>query len=150
VSRLGDLAIWVGGGALLAATVTDTLAVIGRLIDIPVLGSIEIVQAAVLVAGSIALVAATARDRHARVRLIVDRLGAGSRQVADRMSLLFTALFFVGLLAGSGWLAVDLWSGHEVSELVHVPWRWLRLFANLSLVTAILILIRHARGKVPE
>jgi hypothetical protein len=25
-----------------------------------------------------------------------------------------------------------------------VPWRWMRLFANLSLVTALLIVLRHA------
>ena len=41
-------AIWLGGIALLAATAIDTLAVIGRHLGIPVTGSIELMQAAVL------------------------------------------------------------------------------------------------------
>ena len=41
--------IWVGGAAMLVATGTDTLAVLGRNFGLPLIGSIEIVQAAVLV-----------------------------------------------------------------------------------------------------
>ena len=83
------IAIWVGGGALLAATAIDTFAVIGRQIGLPLRGAIELIQAAVLVAGCIALVLATHVDRHARV-----------------------------------------------------PWLWLRLFANISLVIVSALALR--------
>lgn len=133
--------IWTGGAALLAATMLDTLVVVGRQVGFALHGAIELIQAAVLIAGSLALVAATAADNHARVRLVVSRLGR-SRDWLDRWSELLTALFVLALLAGSSWLAIDLWHSHEVSELAGVPWRWLRLFANLSLAAVLLIALR--------
>ncbi|WP_188054153.1 TRAP transporter small permease [Sphingosinithalassobacter sp. CS137] len=148
MTLLRSCLIWGGGGALLAATAIDTLAVVGRQLGMPVRGSIELIQAAVLVAGGIALVVATLADRHARVRLMVDRLGGWRRAGAERASDLLTALFFACLLGGSGWLALDLWAAHEMSELVGVPWRWLRLFANLCLAAVTLLALRQAlRGR---
>ena len=51
--------IWTGGAALLAATAIDTIAVIGRQVGYSVHGAIELIQAAVLAAGAVALIAAT-------------------------------------------------------------------------------------------
>jgi hypothetical protein len=51
--------VWLAGGALLVAMATDTMAMLGRHLRLPLLGSIEIVQAAVLVAASGALLLAT-------------------------------------------------------------------------------------------
>ena len=137
------LMIWVGGAALIAATAVDTLAVIGRQVGMPLRGSIELVQAAVLVAGSIALIAATLGDRHARVRILVDRLGDRLKFSVDRSSDLLTALFLIAVLAGSLWLAVELWPGHETSEVVGVQWRWMRLIANVSLAIAAVATLRR-------
>ena len=146
MTALRSLMIWTGGIALLAATAFDTVAVIGRQVGFAVHGTIELIQAAVLIAGSLALIAATAANNHARVRLLVNRLDR-SREWLERGSDLLTALFVLALLAGSGWLAIDLWSSHEVSEIAGVPWRWLRLFANLALaVVAALALLAFMRG----
>ena len=146
MTALRSLMIWTGGIALLAATAFDTVAVIGRQVGFAVHGTIELIQAAVLIAGSLALIAATAANNHARVRLLVNRLDR-SREWLERGSDLLTALFVLALLAGSGWLAIDLWSSHEVSEIAGVPWRWLRLFANLALaVVAALALLAFVRG----
>lgn len=136
---LRNLAIWTGGAAMLAATAIDTFAVIGRNIGVPIVGSIELVQAAILVSGTLALVLTTSADLHARVRLVTDRVGDRLRARLDRLSLLATALFFVALAWGSIWLAADLWPGHEISELLGVPWRLLRLIANVGLVSCALI-----------
>ena len=93
-----------------------------------------------------AAVAAISASEPARVRLLVNRLDR-SREWLERGSDLLTALFVLALLAGSGWLAIDLWSSHEVSEIAGVPWRWLRLFANLALaVVAALALLAFVRG----
>jgi TRAP-type C4-dicarboxylate transport system permease small subunit len=138
--------VWTGGAALLAATAIDTLAVIGRQAGFALHGAIELIQAAILVAGSLALIAATAANTHARVRLVIDRLGP-ARHWLERGSELFTAVFALALLIGSGWLAADLWRSHEVSEIAGVPWRWLRMFANLALVVVIALALRaFARG----
>jgi len=140
--------VWLGGLALLAATSFDTLSVVGRSIGMPQHGIIELSQAAILVAGSIALVAATLAGNHARVHLVIDRLPLRGKRLALRLSALVVALFFTGLLAGSAWISADLWQSHEVSELLGVPWRWMRAFANISLAVAILILLRQAfRGE---
>lgn len=133
----------IGGLALLGATGIDVVSVIGRNIGIPVRGSIELVQVCVLVAGSLALLVATAAQGHASVRLLVDRMGPGTRGVLDRLSALLGAVFFAALLAGSAWLAVDLWSAHENSEVLGVPWRWMRLFANVVLVLTLAVLLRQ-------
>jgi len=141
---LRRLLIWVAGGALLVAMLVDTLAMIGRQIDLPLIGSIELVQAAVLLAGSGALVVATLDAAHARVNLLLDRLPDGPRRLFDRLHALAAALFFAALLAGSAWIAIDLWNGHEESELLRIPYRPLRVAVLLALVVLLLLALRRA------
>ena len=43
---------------------------------------------------------------------------------------------FLVLVVGSLWISIELWDAHEQSELLHIPFRWLRL---LWLVAAMLI-----------
>ena len=145
MSTLRNLMIWTGGAALLAATAVDTVAVIGRQVGFRVHGAIELIQAAVLVAGAQALVAATAARAHARVRIVVERL-ANARPWFDRLSEGLAAVFLAALLTGSAWLSADLWNSHEVSEVAGVPWRWMRLAANLALAAMLVLTLRHMVG----
>ena len=145
MSTLRNLMIWTGGAALLAATAVDTVAVIGRQVGFRVHGAIELIQAAVLVAGAVALVAATAARAHARVRIVVERL-ANARPWFDRLSEGLAAVFLAALLTGSAWLSADLWNSHEVSEVAGVPWRWMRLAANLALAAMLVLTLRHMVG----
>lgn len=139
-----SLLTWIGGVALLLATLTDSVAVVGRYVGLPLRGSIELMQAIVLVAAASGLSLATLAANHARVKLVVDRLKGGLRNIADRISDLATALFFVALLAGSGWIALDLWGAHERSELLGIPWWLIRLYANLCLLCCVGIALRRA------
>ena len=143
MNALRNLMIWAGGTALLAATAVDTVAVIGRQVGFALHGAIELIQAAVLVAGSIALIAATAANNHARVRILVERLGSIRKWVELAADLLMAG-FLAALLVGSAWLAADLWSSHEISEVAGVPWRWLRLFANFALAAMIVLCLQRA------
>ena len=145
MSTLRNLMVWTGGAALLAATAVDTVAVIGRQVGFRVHGAIELIQAAVLVAGAVALVAATAARAHARVRIVVERL-ANARPWFDRLSEGLAAVFLAALLTGSAWLSADLWNSHEVSEVAGVPWRWMRLAANLALAAMLVLTLRHIVG----
>ena len=141
------LIIWTGGLALLAATAIDTFAVIGRHVGLPVPGSIEMMQAVVLVSGVIAMLVATIENAHARVKLVVDRLSPARRAVADRFSNLLTLLFFAALLAGSSWIAWDLRNAYEQSELLGIPWLALRVIAGLVLLaTCAVLALRVIRG----
>lgn len=143
MTRVLKVAVIVGGMALLAATMIDTLAVIGRHVGLPLTGSIELMQAAVLLSGGISLVVAAIERSHAHVSLVVDRLPAGGRFWAGKLADVLTLLFFLALLAGSLWLQFDLWNAHERSEIIGVPWRALRLVANICLALTALILLRR-------
>jgi TRAP-type C4-dicarboxylate transport system permease small subunit len=130
--------VWLGGAALLSAAFIDTISVIGRQTGMPFHGAIELIQAAVLVSGSIALVFATVGMTHARVGLVLDRMPERIRHIGEVLCALAVALAFAALLAGSAWIAFDLRNAHEASELLRVPWWLLRLFANVCLLMAVL------------
>jgi len=135
--------VWTGGIALITAAALNLLAVIGRHTGLPLKGAIELVQVAVLIAGSLALVAATLARNHARVHLILDRLAGVTRDVAERICTALSILFYLLLLIGACWLAADLWGSQEVSELVGVPWRAMRAFLNGALILVIILLMRQ-------
>ena len=140
--------VWAGGGALLVAMVTDTLAMLGRHLQFPLLGSIEIVQAAVLIAGSGALLLATFHESHARVHLLLRRLPEGLRALLGAGHQVAAMLLMLALLAGSAWIASDLWHGHEESELLRIPWMPLRLIVVLLLASLLVVLVRQLlRGR---
>ena len=141
--------VWVAGGALLVAMATDTIAMLGRHLRMPLLGSIEIVQAAVLVASSGALLLATALDAHARVHLLQRRLTPRVRLGFERFSLVVAIALVLALLAGSLWITVDLWRGHEESELLRIPWRPLRVIVLLLLAGLLGILLRRLGARKP-
>lgn len=134
----------IGGIALVAATGIDVLSVIGRHVGLPFRGSIELVQVAVLVAGTLALLVATVDRSHAKVHLAVDRMSESARAKLERISALLGAAFFAALLAGSVWLMADLWAGHEQSEVIGVSWRAMRVFANVVLAVIVLALLGQA------
>lgn len=140
--------IWSGGAALLAATALDVIGMLGRHLGMPLHGVIELIQPMVLYAGCAGLLIATAAGRHARVNLLADRLPERGKALVGWLEDLATLLFYAALLTGSVILALDLWNGHEVGELTGVPWRWMRLVVNLSLIALILALIlRRFRGQ---
>ncbi len=139
--------VWAGGAALLAAMLVDTLAVVGRNVGMPIIGSIEFVQAAVLVSGTVALVLATLHGGHAKVRLVTDRLQGAPRQLLATAARLASVCLFAALACGSIWLAADLWNGHERSEVVGVPWRVLRLIANAGFAACTLIALSKVFGR---
>ena len=132
--------VWVAGGALLVAMAIDTVAMLGRHLRIPLLGSIEIVQAAVLVAASGALLLATIRESHARVHLLLRRMPGSPRAILDACHHAAAIILVLALLAGSAWIASDLWQGHEESELLRIPWMPLRVIVVLLLIALTIVL----------
>lgn len=123
--------MWIAGGALLVAVAVDSLAMIGRQIRVPLIGSIEIVEAVVLVASAGALVLASLDAAHARVNLLFDRLPAHWRLRFGILHAFSAAIFYAALLTGTVWIAADLWTGQEESELLRIPYRPLRVTLTL-------------------
>jgi TRAP-type C4-dicarboxylate transport system permease small subunit len=144
------LLIWLAGGALLLAMVVDTLAMVGRQLHLPLIGSIEIVQAAVLFASAGGLIIAAFDQTHARVQLVLDRLPRSWRGRAERLHALAAALVYTALLVGSVWIAADLWRGHEESELLRIPYRPLRVAVVLALAVLAAQALRRAFRREPR
>jgi TRAP-type C4-dicarboxylate transport system permease small subunit len=142
-SPLYRSAIWLGGTALLAAALIDSVSVLARNLATSLHGSIELIQVAILIAGALGLVVAVANRTYARVHLMTDRLSDSAKPWMERIAAGAVGAFFAFVLAGSVWIAIDLWQGQELSEVLGLPWRWLRLFANLCFLAAILVLLRH-------
>ena len=125
---LASLAYVLGGCGLLGATAADALAVAGRHSGIHLLGSIELVQAAVVVLGASAMLIATLVGGHASVHIVTERLSRPTAARLARIASLASALVFLVIAAGSAWVCAELWNGFERTELLHIPLRWLRLF----------------------
>lgn len=142
--------IRIAGGALLIAMLVDTVAMIGRQIEVPLIGSIELVQVAVLIAGSGALIVATLAGAHARVNLLLELLPDGTRRLFERLQGVGAAVLFLALSAASLWIAFELWSGHEESELLRIPYRPLRLTVAFALLALLVIVVRRLFAKKPE
>jgi TRAP-type C4-dicarboxylate transport system permease small subunit len=136
---------YLGGIALLFAMAVDTLAVLGRHIGIPLPGSIELVQAAILVASSAAILSATMADKHARVHLVTNRMKGKPLVVLRRIQALLSILFFFALAAGSIWIFIDLWGGYEESEVLHIPFAPLRIVCIVSVLGVAFEFLRRIR-----
>jgi TRAP-type C4-dicarboxylate transport system permease small subunit len=138
---------YVGAAGLLFAIGADALAVLGRHLGIPLLGSIELMQAAILLAASAAIVLATVAKKHAVVHLLIDRLSPHRRGVVERVHALLSAVFFAALSVGSVWIAFDLRNGHEQSELLRIPFAPLRIVSIIAVLAVTAIYLVQAFGK---
>lgn len=140
------IAVWIGGLALVTATGVNTLAVVGRRTGFPLHGAIEIVQLCVLIAGGLALMLATLWHAHARIGLVLDRIGPAGRTVGLRLTAGLAALAFAALCIGSGWIASDLWNSHETSEILGLQWLPMRVFATLAMAVVSGLFLATAAG----
>ncbi len=140
----------VGGGALLAAMACDAMGVIGRQTGHPFIGAIELVQAAILIAGSAGLLIASLMRVHATVHLLVERLPEGIRDVTDRIMRATSSLFFLAVLAGSVWLAVEAWPGFEASEVLGIPYPPLRFIACASVAAVAVVCLWQSVTRRPS
>ena len=142
------LLVIVGGGALLFAMAVDAIAVSGRHLGTPLLGSIEMVQVSVLVSAALAMIIATISGTHAVVHLVVDRVGPRRRRLMLAANAFLSALLFAAFLVGAFWLAGELWNAHEESEVLRIPFRPLRIILVVSCAAlAVIFLLQAIKGE---
>ena len=137
---------YLGATSLLFAMGVDTIAVLGRHLGLPLWGSIEMVQAAILVASSSAILSATLARKHVRVRILMDRLKGRSGIWLQRIQDVFSALFFCLLTAGSVWIFLDLRNGYEESEILHIPYAPLRIICMISILAVMVSFLRRIKN----
>lgn len=146
-SPLARLAYGLGGIGLLGATLADSLAVAGRHLGFRILGSIELVQTAVVLLGASAMLIATLVGGHASVHIVTERLSRHTASRLARIAALVSGCVFLALAAGSIWVASDLWHGFEQTELLHIPLRWLRATWIVFALLIAAIFLRNAARK---
>jgi TRAP-type C4-dicarboxylate transport system permease small subunit len=129
--RRGPL-FYVGSGGLLCMMLVEAAAVIGRHVGIPVTGALEIVQAAIVPAACAGMLIATSRRAHAAVHMLTERLPPAARRWIELFGALLASLFFAALCGGAAWLAAEYWSSFEQSEVLHIPFRPLRVLVALT------------------
>jgi TRAP-type transport system small permease protein len=152
ISRLLTRASFVLGAiGLLGAMVIDTLAVAGRHLAMPVLGSIELVEACVVLMASASLVGTTLEGGHASVHILTERLPPSATIAVERVSNALSAGFFALLAIGSLIVARDLWGGDERTELLGLPLAPLRALWCLSAAGVVALFAAAAlRRRVSE
>jgi TRAP-type C4-dicarboxylate transport system permease small subunit len=135
------VAFVIGSVGLLLATATDAIAVLGRHAGFTVLGSIEIVQAAVVLIAASSMLLATLVNGHAAVHILTERLSRARAMKLAHVAALLSAGMMILLAVGSLWVLSESWSGYERSELLHIPLRWLRtlLVLALAIIAALFI-----------
>jgi TRAP-type C4-dicarboxylate transport system permease small subunit len=126
------LLFYAGSVGLLGMMVVETAAVIGRHVGIPVMGALEIVQAAIVPAACAGMLIATLRGAHAAVHMLTERLPQSARRRIDLAGAVLAALLCAALCVGATWLAVEYWNSYEQSEVLHIPFRPLRLLVALT------------------
>ncbi|HEU4602718.1 MAG TPA: TRAP transporter small permease subunit [Steroidobacteraceae bacterium] len=134
---------YIGAIGLLLAMSVEAVAVLGRHIGVPFFGALELIQTAILMTASAAMVTTTMSNTHARVTLLTERIGPNARSVLNRISALLSALFFCGLAAGALWLTVDAWNEYEQSELLHISFRPLRVISVAAAVAIAVLFLRE-------
>ena len=138
---------YVGAAGLLAIMFIESISVFGRHLGVPLLGSIEMVQAAIVPAACAAMVIASLVGAHATVHLLTDRLSARPREWLTRASALLASFFFAALAAGSAWLTREFWDSFEQTDVLEIPFRPLRALVMVSMAAvAAVFLVKAWRG----
>jgi TRAP-type C4-dicarboxylate transport system permease small subunit len=124
--RYGVL-FYIGAAGLMLAMFIEAIAVTGRHLGVPLLGALELIQAAILITATASMLSATLADAHASVRLLLARLSPVGREWLQRGAYILSAAFFALLTVAEVWLAAEAWNEFEQSEILHIPFRPLRI-----------------------
>ncbi len=135
---------YIGAFGLATATVIDAVAVSGRWLSLPLHGALEIIQAAVLITACVSMLTATLEQSHATVHLLLNRVGPAFKAALTRLASVVSAVFFIGLSVASVWLTIEHWPGHEESELLHIPFRPLRILCSVSMLAILAVFFYRA------
>ena len=126
------LLFYAGSAGLLTVMLVETAAVIGRHIGVPLLGALEIVQAGIMPAACAAMMIAALRGAHAAVHMITERLPPLARRSAAGVGAVLAGIYFLALFAGSAWLVAEYWNSFEQTEVLHIPFRPLRVLVAVA------------------
>jgi TRAP-type transport system small permease protein len=135
---------YVGASGLLAIMLIEAVGVLGRALRLPLLGALEMAQASIVPAACAAMVIASLAGSHAVVHLVTERLPERQRAILARVAASLAALFFAGLSFGAAWLTAEFWDSFEESDVLHIPFRPLRVLVTVSAIALTCIFLHRA------
>ena len=141
--RVPQWLVVAAGLPLLAALLIEFAAVIARNVGWNLVGSIELVQAMILLSSSGAMVAATLSRAHAKVSVFSSRYRGRSGSAMRVLLAVGGTAFFLSLTAGSAWIAWEMRNASEQSELLGVPYSPLRVVVTVAMFVIALIYARR-------
>jgi len=135
---------YIGAGALLATMLVETVAVIGRHLRLPLTGALELVQVAIVPAACASMLITTLRGSHAAVHLLTDRMPGSVQRQVFRTGAALAGICFAALTAGCAWLTADYWNSFEQTEVLHIPFRPVRVLVTLAAAALALAFLQRA------
>jgi TRAP-type C4-dicarboxylate transport system permease small subunit len=139
---------YVGAAGLLSVMAIEAVAVAGRHLRTPLLGALEMAQAAIVPAACASMVIASLAGALATVHLLTERLPEHLRARLARASALLAAVFFTALAVSAGWLTAEFWNSFEQTDVLRIPFRPLRVLVTLCAGTlAVIFFVRALRGE---
>lgn len=135
---------YIGAAGLLSAMAVEVVSVAGRHLSTPVHGALEFIQTAILLTASVSMLSATLAETHATVHLVTSRAAPALKRLLARFAAVLSAVFFIGLAVAGAWLMLEHWNLHEESELLHIPFRPLRMLSFLAVVAIAGVFIRRS------
>jgi TRAP-type transport system small permease protein len=135
---------YVGAAGLLAVMIIEVIAVFGRHARMPLLGALEMAQAAIAPAACASMVLASLAGTHAVVHLVTERMPEHIRGWMARASALLASLFFAALTVGAAWLTAEFWNSFEETDVLHIPFRPLRVLVTVCAGSLSLIFLARA------
>ena len=137
------LLFYVGSAGLLTVMLTEAVAVIGRHAGMPLLGALELCQAAIVPAACAAMLIATLQGAHATVNMLTERLPPTARQWTARIGAVLAAIYFAALSAGAIWLLIEYWDTFEHTEVLQIPFRPLRTLVAISALALVFLFVQR-------
>ncbi|MGQ9427367.1 TRAP transporter small permease [Gilvimarinus sp. F26214L] len=137
----------IGALALFAALLVISVSVLGRHLNLPLPGSVEVVELLFVLVAASAMLYATVERSHAAARLILDRLPPGPRAVVEKLGILFGIVLWVAITVGNLWLLYDVWTLHEASPLLGIPIVPFRMIFTGATAVTLLVLAGQLRTK---
>jgi hypothetical protein len=135
--------VMLAGLPLLMAMLIEFGAVLARNVGWNLVGSIELVQAMILLSSSGAMVAATLSRAHAKVSIFSSRYRGRSGRAMQILLAVGGSAFFTAVAIGSTWIAWDMRGGAEQSELLGIPYLPLRVLVTVAMFIIALIYVRR-------
>jgi TRAP-type C4-dicarboxylate transport system permease small subunit len=153
VHRISTVALWAGAAALLLLALVIVGTALARTVGWVLVGGSEIVDVAIIIVSSMALVAGTAAGTHPSVHILTSRLSVERQKHLKIGASLLACVFFALLCFESAIALINYARLGEYTQLLHInitPFRAVWVFALAVICLVLLLRLSLIRRGVDE